>query len=184
MPEGYQVICADPPWRYEGSTKKWGAAEKFYSTMTDEAIFNLELPLISPGVIFVWATGPKMDVAVEAIRSWGLYYRGVSFVWIKCKKDGTPIGAQGVRPSIVKPLTEFVLVGSTQRTGRPLPLASEKIVQTVFAPKGAHSAKPVEVMDRIDEMYPGYRKLEMFSRGRPHNSMWDVHGFESEAEVA
>jgi N6-adenosine-specific RNA methylase IME4 len=181
MGEGYQVILTDCPWRYEGSTTKWGAAEKFYETMSDDEIFNLELPLIPPGLVFVWATGPKLHTAIDAIRAWGLHYRGVAFVWCKTKKDGTPIGAQGVRPSIVKPLTEFVLVGSTQRTGRPLPLASEKIVQTVFAPKGAHSAKPVEVMDRIDEMYPEYRKLEMFSRGRPHNSMWDVHGLESVA---
>lgn len=179
MDDGYQVILADCPWAYSGSQSKMGAAGNHYETMSDEDVFNLELPLISPGLVFCWATGPKLHTAIDAIRAWGLHYRGVAWVWIKTKKDGTPIGAQGVRPSIVKPLTEFVLVGSTQRTGRPLPLASEKIVQTVFAPKGEHSAKPVEVIDRIDEMYPGYRKLEMFARGRAHGPLWDVWGDEA-----
>ena len=69
----------------------------------------------------MWATGPKLDFAIECIKAWGLTYRGMGFVWVKTKKDGTPIGAQGVRPSIVKPLSEYVLcvqVGSEDRPSR------------------------------------------------------------------
>ena len=103
--------------------------------------------------------------------------RGVAFVWVKTKKDGTPIAAQGVRPSIIKPLTEFVLVGSTERKGPPLPLADESICQTVFAPKTAHSRKPLEVQERIERMYPTASKLEMFSRS-PLREGWDHWGNE------
>ena len=34
----YDVVLADPPWSYTGQQDKWGAASKFYSTMTNEAL--------------------------------------------------------------------------------------------------------------------------------------------------
>ncbi len=160
----FDVVLLDPPWSYTGQQDKWGAAAKFYPTMIDDDIFALDVPVADPGIVFVWATGPKLHVAITAIGSWGLHYRGVAFVWVKTKKDGTPIGAQGVRPSIVKPLTELVLVASTQPQGRPLPLSDESICQTVFSPKTEHSRKPLEVQERIERMYPSASKLEMFAR--------------------
>jgi N6-adenosine-specific RNA methylase IME4 len=169
FPEGkFQVVLADPPWSYTGQQDKWGAAAKFYDTMSLIDICRLPVGdlLDKESVVFVWATGPKLDAALWTIDQWGLHYRGVAFVWVKTKKDGTPIGAQGVRPSIVKPLTEFVLAASTVKTGRPLPLASEAVVQTVFAPKGEHSAKPDAVQDRIEAMYPAALKIELFARRR------------------
>ena len=84
------------------------------------------------------------------------------------------MGAAGVRPYIVKPLTELVLGFSNKRTGRPLPLASESVVQTVFAPKREHSRKPDEVAERIEALYPNASKLEMFARTT--RSGWDVFG--------
>jgi N6-adenosine-specific RNA methylase IME4 len=82
-----------------------------------------------------------------------------------------------------------VLVGSTEETGRPLPLADESIRQTVFvgedvigeevyAPKQDHSRKPDEVQDRIDSMYPDAHRLEMFARRKRDG--WDAWGNEIE----
>ncbi len=174
----YDIILADPPWSYTGQQDKWGAAAKFYPTMSRVEIGGLELPLADPGILFLWATGPKLQDAIDVIQRWDLEYRGVAFVWVKTKKDGTPIGAQGVRPSIVKPLTEFVLVASNVETGRPLPLADESVCQTVFAPKQEHSRKPDAVQERIELMYPDATKLEMFARRRREG--WDAHGNEIE----
>lgn len=108
---------------------------------------------------------------------WGLTYRGVAFTWVKTKLDGvTPIGAQGVRPSVVKPTAEFVLVASNVSKGRPLPLSDESIKHIVLAAKQEHSRKPDEVHKRIERLYPDASKLEMFAR-RPMNG-WDVWGNE------
>ena len=131
----YEVVLLDPPWEYTGQQDKWGAAAKFYPTMCFQDIAKIVPCLENPGCLFLWATGPKLNQAIRLIYKWRLYYRGVAFVWVKTTKDGVPLRAQGVRPSVVKPLTEFVLVASNVKEGRPLKLASEAVVQTVFAPR-------------------------------------------------
>jgi N6-adenosine-specific RNA methylase IME4 len=179
LPSGqYEVIAADPPWSYYGQQAKWGAAAKFYPTMSDEDLLTFPMRSLmgDRSVLFMWATSPRMDFALECLKAWDLRYRGVGFVWIKTKADGTPIGAQGVRPSIVKPLTEFVLCASPVATGRPLKLHDESVVQTIFAPRGEHSQKPEEVQDRIDRLYPDASKLELFARRQ--RSGWDCWGNE------
>jgi len=174
----YDVIIADPPWSYYGDQNKMGACGKEYQTLGDRDLLDWRYPLSERGVLFMWATCPRLDFAIDCLRSHGLHFRGVAFVWVKTKTDGTPIGAQGVRPSIVKPLTEIVLAASYKRTGRPLPLDCESIRQTVFAPKQAHSQKPEEVQDRIELMYPTARKAEFFARR--HRDGWDCFGNELE----
>lgn len=177
----YGVILADPPWLYSGSPDKWAAAGKHYKLMPPEEINALPIMNLmqKPAVVFLWATGPKLDVALDALRAWGLHYRGVAFVWVKTKKDGSPMGAAGVRPSVIKPLTEFVLVGAQKAKGKPMPIASEAVVQTIFAPRQDHSRKPVEVFERIEQLYPNATKLEMFGRGKAREG-WSIWGDESE----
>lgn len=172
----YDVIITDPPWLYYGSTHNMGDAAKEYDLMPDKDILNFVYPLAPSGVLFMWATCPRLDFAVDYIRHLGLHYRGVAFVWVKTRQDGAPIGAQGVRPSIVKPLTELVLAASPVAKGRPRPLSSESVVQTVFAPRGKHSEKPETVQDRIEQMYPTDRKAEYFARR--HRIGWDCYGNE------
>lgn len=181
LPEGkWDVVLADPPWSYYGQQDKWGAAAKFYPTMTDEDLLALDVASImtKPGLMFMWVTSPRLDFAIDCIKSWGLHYRGIAFVWVKTKADGTPIGAQGVRPSVVKPTTELVLVASNQKKGRPLKLSDESIRQVILAPKQEHSRKPDAVHEAIDKMYPEARKIELFAR-RAYPG-WDYWGNEME----
>ena len=172
----FDVIYADPPWSYYGSGTKMGAAAKEYSLMSDQELLDLDLVprlLSSRGVLFMWATSPRLDFAMKLIKHWGLTYRGIAFVWVKTRKDGTPIGAQGVRPSIVKPTTELVLAASRVKRGRPMPLASESVRQVILAPKRQHSRKPDEVAQRIEELYPNARRLAMFApTPRPGWGAW------------
>lgn len=171
----YEIVLADPPWEHWGAPDKWAAAAKFYPLMADAELETLPVPrlLARRAVAFVWCTSSTLARAIDLFRPWGLHYRGVAFVWCKTTRDGAPIGAQGVRPSITKPLTEFVIAGATQPRGRPLPLADEAARQTIFAPRGAHSAKPEAVQEAIESMYPGMKKAELFARRpRPGWACW------------
>ena len=175
----YDVILVDPPWSYHGQQAKWGAAAKFYETMTDDDLRAMPVSQMAhkTSVLFCWATGPRLDFAIDLIRHWGFSYRGMPFVWVKTTRLGVPMGARGVRPSIVKPTTEFVVAGSMTTKGRPMPLADESIQQVVMAPVTEHSRKPDLVNQRIERLYPDASRIELFAR-RPMDG-WDVWGLET-----
>lgn len=182
LPSGkqYDVILVDPPWSYYGSQTKWAAAAKFYETMSDSDMRGLQVHSLAKKttVVFCWATGPRLDFAIDLVRQWGFVYRGVAFVWVKTTKAGVPIGARGVRPSIVKPTTEYVIAASMTHKGRPMPLADESVAQVVLSPIAEHSRKPDEVNARIERLYPEANRIELFARReRPG---WDVWGYETE----
>lgn len=171
----YSVVLLDPPWEHYGAPDKWAAAGKHYTLMSDAELMSLSVPsiLARRAVVFLWCTSSTLARAIDCLRGWGLHYRGVAFVWVKTRADGVPIGAQGVRPSITKPLTEFVLAGATQPRGRPLPLTNEGIRQTIFAPRGRHSEKPEAVQDAIEAMYLDASRAELFARrGRRGWTCW------------
>lgn len=174
----YDVLLADPPWSYYGQQNKWGAAAKFYDTAPDDDIARLPIPdlLAERGVLFLWATSPRLDVAMRCLAYWGLAFRGIAFVWVKARKDGGPIGAQGVRPSIVKPTAEYVLAASRVAKGRPMKLGDEGVPNVILAPKRAHSQKPDEVVTYIERLYPSASKLELFAR--TERKGWDSWGNE------
>lgn len=177
------IVLLDPPWAHYGDPNKPAAAGKHYACIPDEDMLQLDVAsYMHPrrSLAFVWATCPRLDFAVEAMRAWGLHYRGVAFAWVKTRRDGTPVGAQGVRASITKPTLELVLVGSPMARGRPLKIADESVAQVidaydreavvpiepdvVLAARGEHSAKPGEVAARIERMYPTASKCELFAR--------------------
>ncbi len=176
----YDIVLIDPPWPYYGDGQKHGAAAKHYDLMTAKQINDLPVRSLfrtKDGVAFVWATAPKLDLAIDAIRAWGLHYRGVAFVWTKTRRDGAIIGAQGVRATVTKPTSEFVLTATTKPRGRPFPLLDETVRQDVLAPKGRHSEKPYEVHKRIERLYGDRPRIEVFARtGREG---WDCWGLEA-----
>ncbi len=163
----YDIAYGDPPWPHYGDPNKDAAAGKHYDLMTIAEIHALPVRALfkREGAAFIWATCPRLDLAVDAIRAWGLYYRGVAFVWVKTRKDGQPIGAQGIPPTGTKPTTELCLLATTCKRGRPFKLLSAKVSQTIFAPRsGGHSSKPPETRDRIVELYGDRPRLELFAR--------------------
>jgi N6-adenosine-specific RNA methylase IME4 len=165
----FDIVYADPAWTYYGSQTKNGAAGKHYKTsMTPEQINALPVKSLfrdpKHGAAFVWATCPLLPLAIDAGRAWGLHYRGVAFNWVKTRKDGGVIGAQGVPPTATKPTSELCLLFTTCKKGRPFKLMSSKVPQVVLAPRGAHSEKPALVRDRIVEVYGDRPRIELFSR--------------------
>lgn len=169
------VVVTDPPWLYHGSQTKMGAAGNHYTCSPVESIPS---PMqFDPDIVYVWATCPRLDVAIDAIRHWGLHYRGAAFVWVKTRKDGAPLAGIGVRPTHVKPTTELVLVGAKKRTGRPLPLMNENQAQVIMSPRTGHSVKPQAVYDAIQALHGGtHRYVDMFARD-PREG-WEVWGDE------
>lgn len=110
MSEKYQVLLCDPPWLYNSrkagnertyrKTKFGGGAEKHYPLMKDAEILALA-PMVDSladenCALFLWATCPRLPLAIEVMKAWGFRYATVAYVWIKrcpCKHTGaTTIG--------------------------------------------------------------------------------------------
>jgi site-specific DNA-methyltransferase (adenine-specific) len=188
MHDKYQVIYADPAWKHYGSETKDQAAGKHYSCMSAEELAALNVRerwAEKNAVLFMWATCPLLDVAIATLKAWDFHYRGVAFIWVKTNQAGKIISGQGVRPTHVKPTTELVLFGSTQKVGRALPLMTEAMGQVVLAPRpqNVHSRKPPEVRRRIEELLgPDVSKIELFARERFPN--WDAWGNELSEETS
>ena len=161
----FAVIYADPPWRYENaSIGPRGAIENHYPTMTLAEICALPIADIAHenAVILLWTTAPKLYECMKVIDAWGFVYR-TGMVWVKGK-----IGMG----YYVRNRHEHLLI--CKRGELPMhPPESARCDSAVEAPRLEHSAKPEIFYDIIDAMYPGLRKIELFSRSaRPGWSAW------------
>ncbi len=176
----FDVILADPPWPHYGDPNKMGAAGKHYDLMSILELHGMcdavKEARSKDSVLYLWATASQLPNAIELMASWNFHYRGVAFVWVKTRADGGIISGQGVPPTTVKPTTEFVLVGTTCKNGRPVPVADAGVGQVVLAPRGAHSQKPIEVHRRIERVHGDVSRLELFARR--HEPGWTCTGLE------
>ncbi|HEX3458133.1 MAG TPA: MT-A70 family methyltransferase [Candidatus Baltobacteraceae bacterium] len=162
----FDIVYADPPWSYYGSRVKDAAAAKHYSLMSQEELARLPVRdlMAKRAALFLWATGPRLHMAIELIDRWGLHFRGVLFVWIKTNRRGEIIAGQGVPPTFTKPTTEFVLAATTMPTGRPFPILDLAQAQVVLHPRSVHSRKPAIFRTMIEQLCGKRKRIELFAR--------------------
>lgn len=175
----YQIIYADPPWRYELNTSpKTRAIENHYPTMELADIKALEVPADKDCVLYMWTTAPKLQEAFEVLESWGFKYRTCA-IW-----DKETIG-MGYWFRVQH---EILLVATKGSPPAPEP---GKRVRSIFREKkSGHSAKPPQVRKLIADTFPDKNKLELFAR-KPYALFetedwkgWDVWGNQTEDCVA
>lgn len=160
----FNVIYADPPWRYDFSISKSRQVETHYPTMALEEICALEIPSASDAVLFLWVPAPKLQDGLTVMTAWGFNYR-THMVWEKDK-----LGPGWYFRSI----HEDLLLGTKGALGCPLPPDRPR---SIFkAARKEHSRKPDSVYALIERMYPEGRYLELFARERREG--WTVWGNE------
>jgi|HubBroStandDraft_6_1064221.scaffolds.fasta_scaffold00001_336 N6-adenosine-specific RNA methylase IME4 len=167
LPKGpFEIVYADPPWSYYGSPVKDAAAAKHYPLMSQQALAELPVRQIMAkrAALFLWATGPRLHLAIELLARWGLHFRGVLYVWIKTNRRGEIICGQGVPPTFTKPTTEFVLAATTTPTGRPFPVLDLAQAQVVLHPRAEHSRKPDIFRAMIERLCGERPRIELFAR--------------------
>lgn len=83
----YNIIYADPPWKYNTWRDGEGTAEKHYPTMKVEEIVNMKdtIKKISEKdcILFLWVTFPCLLDGIRVIKEWGFRYKTCGFNWIK-----------------------------------------------------------------------------------------------------
>ena len=86
LPSRFDLVYADPPWRYEFSPTDSRVIENQYPTMALEEICSLPIGdlVIANAVLFLWAPVPKLEEAIEVVNAWGFRYR-TAIVWDKVR---------------------------------------------------------------------------------------------------
>jgi hypothetical protein len=87
----YQVIYADPPWRFAtySDKGKGRSAEAHYDCLTIDEIKALPVArwAARDAVLLLWATDPLLRRALEVIEAWGFTYKTVGLYWVKLNKS-------------------------------------------------------------------------------------------------
>lgn len=175
----FAVIYADPPWDYKGQRqhngkggRDTGGAEVHYPTVTLDDLKKLDVGRVAAQdcLLFMWATSPHLDQAIELGKAWGFQWATVGFVWDK----------QSVNPGHYT-MSQYELCLIFKRGKIPVPRGSRNVRQSVSEKRRGHSSKPDEVRKRIDLMFPEMDKIELFSR-EVLNGCWTSWGNETQGE--
>ena len=60
--------------------------------------------------MFLWVTSPFLEKGFEVIKSWGVTYTTVGFVWIKMKNDMSAVREDGLGKYTISN-AEYCLIG-------------------------------------------------------------------------
>lgn len=156
LPAGpFQVIVADPPWRYESG------GDLPYPTMDLQEIKALPVAQIAAedSILWLWTTNTHLRVAFDVVDAWGFEYKSL-LTWVK-DRMGTGDWLRG--------RSEHCMLAAR---GKPVFLnGAETTVLT--AARREHSRKPEEFYLLVEAICPG-AKVELFARQSRRG--WLAHG--------
>lgn len=185
IPHRYDVILADPPWRYnsrchhsENKNRFGGGAEGKYPTMADAEILAMPVKDLAAfdAMLFLWVTGPRLPLGIQVMNSWGFDYITIAFTWMKQNKSGK--GLFFGTGYYTKHNAELCLLG---KRGNGLKPAVNTVSSAVLTPLQEHSRKPEVVHERINQLYPDANKLELFARRAAPG--WSIWGNQVESDI-
>jgi len=187
----YQIIYADPPWKYNSranhKTRFRGGACGHYDLMSIDEIKALPVNDLADEdcVLFLWTTFPYLEDQIKLFSHWGFEYKTLGFSWIKTNKvNGEPFFGVGY---YAKSNCEVCLMGIK---GKMKPV-SNSVSSVIISPRRKHSQKPDEVREKIVELFGDISRIELFARkdrqldlrGKTSFDGWDVWGNEVKSDI-
>ena len=162
IPETFDVIYADPPWRYDFAESSNRKIENHYTTMQTLDIAKMKVPAKENCVLFMWATAPKLLEALDVMKGWGFTYK-THAIWDK-EKIGMGYWFRGQH--------ELLMVGVKGKVTPPQ--ATIRISSIIKEQRRKHSRKPDCVAEYIELAFYDKSKVELFCR-EPRNG-WYSYG--------
>jgi len=98
-PSGFDLVHADPPWRYKDESRNRGGAARWYDTMSIEELRQMNVGdyCKKDAYLFMWTTFPLLEESFSVLNAWGFRYSTVGFVWVKRTKNYWPNFALSLR---------------------------------------------------------------------------------------
>lgn len=174
----YQVVYADPPWHFGSKQLQKYNGSRFasldsreYTTMDIDAIKSMPVAQIidKDCALFLWVTDGHVEEAMPVIRSWGFKYVTIAFIWSKKTTTGKQVATLGAWT--MKNCEVCLLATRGQMLKYKVSNREYQLVEDV---RTNHSAKPVEVRNRIERIFPNVNRIELFARESPLG--WDAIG--------
>lgn len=174
----YQIIYADPPWKYQDKSKSHGGgAESHYPCMSINELCALPVREIAEdnSVLLMWVTMPMLEVGFEVIKAWGFKYKTCAFTWVKTNKDNSIFMGMGRH---TRGNAEICLLATR---GKGVSRMHCGVPNTQLHSRLKHSQKPQEFKNWIDALYGNVSRIELFAREKTKD--WDVWGNEVESDI-
>jgi len=181
LPAGpFNVIVADPPWRFESWSDKGKAkaADNHYETMGLDDIKRLPVADVAASdcLLLMWAVNPMLPQALDVMSAWGFRYKTLGFCWAKASKNSNPSWAPKWHMGLgywTRANVEVCLLGTRGKPKR----CSQGVRQLIVSPVREHSRKPDEFYERTMRLADG-PYLEMFAR--QERKGWSTWGNETQ----
>ena len=171
MEDKFNIILLDPPWKYQNWTDNaHGAAISHYKTMSQSELLSIPVRKWANKdcLMFMWATWPKLNEAIELIEKWFfVYITGIP--WIKVVPSSgeirTGIGFWFQSVSELLLISKFYTTDVNNIRFQKLPtdlglLSGEH--RQFYSKINKHSQKPMEIYDWIEYQFNG-PYLELFA---------------------
>lgn len=182
-PNRYDLIVADPPWNYSDTLRqsktKRGARDVYTAALKDREFFELPVSQLAAdrAVCVMWVTSSHLEVGLRLLRVWGFRYTQMG-AWGKVQKGDLTKPKIGMG-RLFRQSVEPYIVGVRGGAHQALELMNQS--NLILQPAGEHSAKPEELQDRLEQMFPSMkRRLELFAR-RPRRR-WTCVGNEIDGQ--
>ena len=191
--EKYQIIYADPPWKYKQGksmgTHFQGAADAQYPCMDYRDIGKLPVKELADEkcILFIWVTFPMLAEGLEVIKAWGFEYKTIAFSWVKINPvNKQPLFGIGY---YTKSNVEVCLL-ATKGEAHKL-VKNNSISQVIVAPRTKHSKKPDEIREKIVQLVGDVPRIELFARDNGSRNLfnknpldgWSAWGNEVENDI-
>ncbi len=177
----YQIIYADPPWKYNVFSDRPPCARKaeenYYEVL--DLLDLADLPINdlanSDCVLFLWATYPSLPIALKLIKKWGFHYRTVAFTWVKRnKKADSWFWGMGGWTRANAEICLLATLGNPKRVSKSVHSVLDNRIM-------GHSEKPDEARRRIVQLMGDLPRIELFARRKVEG--WDCWGNEVESDI-
>lgn len=171
-PMGYDLIMADPPWRFELYSERGEekSAQAHYATMTLDDIARLPVADLAAQncLLWLWATAPMLPLQLDVMTRWGFRFV-TSGAWVKTTVHGKIDFGTGY---VLRNAHESFLIGA-----RGEPKTTRSVRSVVMGQRREHSRKPDAAFRAAAELMPHARRCELFSREQ--RAGWETWGNEA-----
>lgn len=172
----YNIIYADPPWRY-GPEGARGGTKRHYGTMSDAEL--MDMPVLGlaaeDAALLLWCTDAMMEKGLRLIEAWGFVYLKFYRYWIKeNKNERTIFHGPG---NFSRGNIEFVMLGIRGDIKR-YEQKDSCMPKPLLSPVQEHSRKPEAMAESIIDIFGDLPRIELFARREKYG--WDTWGNETD----